>query len=350
MPSTNFIQSLPKAELHLHLEGSVEPATVAELSRRHPTPLVPGNPEYVPAPSSGHVLTLEDALALYRYSNFTEFLFAFKAVTERLRTPEDFELITYRLMERLKLENVVHAEVYISVGVYLWRGDDFDALFQGMERGRQRGEHEFGISLLWLFDAVRQFGAEAAHKVVEKAGQFRHRNVVGFGIGGDERKAPPELFREVYAQARDQGLRLTVHAGETAGPDSITGALDALGAERLGHALTAYQDHELLERLVREQVPLEICLSSNLRTGGCAKISEHPAGIYLDQGALVTLNTDDPAMFETSLIREYELAEDAFGLTESQLRKLAANSFRASFLDEERKQHYLRLLEAVPAQ
>jgi adenosine deaminase/aminodeoxyfutalosine deaminase len=347
--STNFIQSLPKAELHLHLEGSVEPETLAELSRRHGTPFIASNPAYSASPSSGQVLSVVQARALYNYSNFMEFLFAFKAVTERLRTPDDFELITYRLMERLNSENIVHAEVYISVGVYLWRGDDFDVLFQGMERGRERGERDFGISLLWLFDSVRQFGAEAAYRVLEKAVQFRHSNVVGLGIGGDERLASPELFREVYAQARALGLRLTAHAGETAGPESISGALDALGAERLGHALTAYQSRELLSRLVREQIPLEICLTSNLRTGCCPDLSQHPLGTYLEEGALVTLSTDDPAMFGTSLVREYQLAQKAFGLSNLQLRLLAANSFRASFLSEQRKQHYLQLLEALPA-
>ncbi len=346
--STHSIQSLPKAELHLHLEGSVEPEMLAELSRRHPTPLLPKNPNYRPSPNSGQVLTLEDASALYDYSNFTEFLFAFKAVTERLRTPEDFELITYRLMQRLKEENVLHAEVYISAGVYLWRGDDFDALFTGIERGRQRGEREFGVSLLWLFDAVRQFGVEAAQRVVEKAGQFRDSNVAGFGIGGDERQAPPAMFREVYARARDLGLRLTAHAGETAGPESISSALDFLRVERLGHALTAHQDRALLSRLVQQQVPLEICLTSNLRTGCCQSVSDHPLKSYLEQGALVTLNTDDPAMFRTSLVREYELARDAFGLSDSQLRTLAANSFRASFLEEKKKRLYLQLLEATP--
>jgi adenosine deaminase/aminodeoxyfutalosine deaminase len=346
MPA-DFIQALPKAELHLHLEGSVEPETLAELSRRNSTPLLANNPQYKPSPSSGQELTLGDARALYEYSNFMEFLFAFKAVTERLRTAEDFELITYRLMERLKRENIQHAEIYISVGVYLWRGDDFDQLFPGMERGRQRGERDFGVSVLWVFDAVRQFGVDAAHRVVEKAAQFRQSNVIGFGIGGDERQAPPELFREVYARARDLGLRLTAHAGETAGPESIEGALDALGAERLGHALTAHQDSALLKRLVEQQVPLEICLTSNLRTGCCPELREHPLKTYLQQGAMVTLNTDDPAMFRTSLVREYELSQSTFGLTESQLRVLAMNSFRASFLSEQRKQHYLRLFETA---
>jgi adenosine deaminase/aminodeoxyfutalosine deaminase len=202
---------------------------------------------------------------------------------------------------------------------------------------------------MWLFDAVRQFGAEAARPVVGKAVQFRDHNVVGFGIGGDERRGPPELFREVYDYAREQGFRLTAHAGETTGPESISGALDALGAERIGHAFTARQDPELLARLVEQQVPLEICLSSNLRTGCCTQLSDHPLKTYLDAGALLTLNSDDPAMFGTSLAREYHLAEKLFRLSEPQLRALAANSFRASFLPPAEKQRYLQLLEDVPA-
>ena len=144
-----YILSLPKAELHLHLEGAVEPEALVELSRRHdPNPL--------------DRAALEQ---LYQYSDFRGFLMAFKAVTERLRTAEDYELITWKLMERLRAENVLHAEVYVSVGVCLWRGQEFEAIFAGMERGRERGEREFGVSLLWLFDAVRQFGPEAAQKV-----------------------------------------------------------------------------------------------------------------------------------------------------------------------------------------
>src|SRR5207248_10375894 len=153
-----------------------------------------------------------------------------------LQTPADYELITYRLMEQLKSENVLHAEVFVSVGVCIWRKQDFAAIFEGLERGRQRGERDFGISLLWIFDAVRQFGAEAAQRVAELAVRFTDRNVVGFGIGGDERRAALELFRDVYAYCHDHGLHLTAHAGETAGPDSIWGALN-LKAERIGHGL-----------------------------------------------------------------------------------------------------------------
>jgi aminodeoxyfutalosine deaminase len=330
-PSSALIASLPKAELHVHLEGSIDPPTLLELREHH-----------------GKKSSLADVEQLYRYQDFTGFLMAFKAVTEDLRTPEDYELITYRLMEKLKLENVLHAEVYISVGVCLWRKQGFDAIFAGMERGRERGERDFGISLLWIFDAVRQFGSDKARHVAELAARYQGPSVVGFGIGGDERQASPELFREVYAYAAEHGLRLTAHAGETAGPGSIWGALN-LPAERIGHGLTAAQDPELVEELSTRQIPLEICISSNLRTGVCPNIAEHPVRNYFDQGVMVTLNTDDPAMFCTSLNQEYQLAKDNFGFTDEHLRELARNSFEASFLPAEKKLDFLNLFDAAAA-
>jgi len=230
--------------------------------------------------------------------------------------------------------------------VCLWRKQDFEAIFEGLERGRERGERDFGVSLLWIFDAVRQFGPGAARDVFELAVRFRERNVVGIGIGGDEMKAPPELFRETYAYAAGQGLRLTAHAGETAGPESVWGALN-LGAERIGHGLTAYQDAELVEELATRQIPVEICLTSNLRTGCLVKLSDHPVRRYFDQGLMLTLNSDDPAMFGTSLTREYELAQSEFAFTDEHLRELARNSFEASFLPAEKKIKFLNLLDSA---
>jgi adenosine deaminase/aminodeoxyfutalosine deaminase len=326
-----FVISLPKAELHLHLEGAIDPPTVLELKKRH-----------------GRNGTLAEVQQLYRYRDFTGFLLAFKTVTEELQTAEDYELITYRLMEKLKAENVLHAEVYVSVGVCLWRKQDFDAIFTGLERGRQRGERDFGTSLLWIFDAVRQLGADRAQRVAELAVRYKGASVVGFGIGGDERQAAPELFRDVYAFAAANGLRLTAHAGETAGPGSVWGALN-LPAERIGHGFTASQDAELVEALSKRQVPLEVCITSNLRTGVCATVGEHPVRNYFDQGVMVTLNTDDPAMFTTSLSREYQLAQDAFGFTDEHLRELARNSFEASFLPAEKKLAFLNLFDAAGA-
>jgi aminodeoxyfutalosine deaminase len=328
--SNSLIRSLPKAELHLHLEGAIEPATLLELRQRH---CMDG-------------ASLVEVEQLYNYSDFNGFLMAFKDVTGHLRTTEDYELITYRLMERLKDQNVLHAEVIVSAGVCLWRKQDFAAIFEGLERGRQRGEKNFGISVLWIFDAVRQFGAEKAERVLDLAIQFRDRNVVAFGIGGDELQGPPELFKDVYARAADHGLHLTAHAGEGAGPDSIWGALN-LKAERIGHGLTAGQDPELMEELAQRQVPLEICVTSNLRTGCCSELARHPVRRYFDQGLMLTLNSDDPAMFRTSLVEEYQLVQETFVFSDEHIRELARNSFEASFLAPEKKVELLNLFDSA---
>jgi len=326
---SSFILSLPKADLHLHLEGSIDPATWVELRKRH-----------------GSTGTLSEIEKLYQYENFHEFLMAFKSVTEDLRTPEDYELITYRLMEKLKAENVLHAEVYVSVGVCLWRKQDFDSIFESLERGRKRGQQDFGTSLLWIFDAIRQFGPVEAQRVAELAVRYQGRGVAGFGIGGDEQKAGPELFRDVYAYCAKNCLHLTAHAGESAGPESVWGALN-LQAERIGHGLTAWHDPELVEELSTRQIPLEICLTSNLRTGCCPTPAEHPVRNYFDHGIMITLNTDDPAMFGTSLAREYQVAQNTFDFTDEHLRELARNSFEASFLPAEKKLEFLNLFDAA---
>ena len=325
------ILSIPKAELHLHLEGTIDPSTLLELRDRH-----------------GRNGTLAEVEQLYRYHDFTGFMMAFKAITEDLKTPADYEFIAYRMMEKLKAENVLHAEVYVSVGVCLFRNQDFDAIFEGLERGRIHGERDFGVSVLWIYDAVRHFGPEAAQKVAELAVRHKRPSVVGFGIGGDERRAAPELFRDVYAYAADHGLRLTAHAGETTGPDSIWGALN-LRAERIGHGLTAWHDLELVEELATRQIPVEICITSNLRTGVCTSLADHPVKNYFDEGVMVTLNTDDPALFATSLSREYQIAQESFGFTAEHLREIARNSFEASFLSPEKKLQFLDLFDATAA-
>jgi adenosine deaminase/aminodeoxyfutalosine deaminase len=333
MESDSFIRRLPKAELHLHLEGTVTPETLVELSARH----------------DASPLNLDQARVLYHYTDFSGFLMAFKAVTEHLQTPDDYELITWRMLELLGRQGVAHAEVYVSVGViYFWGRSEFEPLFAGMERARIRAEAELGISLYWIFDAVRHFGPEAAARVFRKAAQLRpqHPSIIGIGIGGDERRVGAEPFRDLYAEARDAGLRLTAHAGESAGPESIWGALN-IGAERLGHALSAIQDPELMGLLAERQVPLEVCVTSNLRTGCCAHLDDHPLRRYFDSGLMVTLNSDDPALFASDLLDEYVNAQNHFGFTEEHLRELAANSIEASFLPPDRKVMLLRCIESL---
>ncbi len=331
--AATWLRSLPKTELHLHLEGTVTPETLVELSQRN----------------DDQPMTLDEARALYHYTDFTGFLLAFKAVSERLRTPEDYELITYRMLQRLAAQGVVHAEAYVSVGVvYYWRRIEFEPLFHAMEVGRVRAEQEFGITLYWIFDAVRHFGPEEAARVFRKAAELRPEwpSIVGIGIGGDERRTGAEPFRELFQEAKDAGLRLTAHAGETMGPESIWAALN-IGAERIGHALSAQLDPDLMEVLAERQVPLEICVTSNVRTGCCPTLEEHPVRRYFDAGLMVTLNSDDPAMFESDLQDEYRVAHDAFGFTAEHLRELAANSIEASFLPAVRKVALLHQIEQV---
>jgi len=315
------------------------------LSRRHPTPLSTTNNRYTNIGDSGRVFTEDEALQLYQYQDFTGFLLAFKAVSERLRTAEDYELVTYRMMQKLQAQNVRHAEVYVSVGVIHWRGGEFTPLFEGLERGRLRGERDFGMSLYWIFDAVRHFGVEAAERVLDETLELRKLSdsIVGIGLGGDERRAGPELFKGIYARAASEGLRTTVHAGETVGPESIWSAVRELKADRIGHGLSAAEDPALVDYLAQHQIPVEVCISSNVLTGCCPSAEQHSLRRLFDAGVLVTLNTDDPDMFRTSLLNEYQIAQDALGFSDETLRELALNSFRASFLPQSRKRESLAL-------
>jgi adenosine deaminase/aminodeoxyfutalosine deaminase len=276
---------------------------------------------------------------------------AFKAVSERLQTPEDFELVAYEMIQSLARQGVVHAEVYISWGI-LYRFKPQLAIpdiMDAIERARLRAEQEFGTSVLWLIDAVRHFGLDEAARVFRTAAELRaqYPSIVGIGIGGDEARGPAEPFRELYAEARSAGLRLTAHAGESTGPvhgpASIWSALN-IGAERIGHALAAQHDADLLQVLAERQVPLELNLTSNLRTGCCERIEQHPIREYFEGGLFVTINSDDPPMFGSNLLSEYLLIQDHFAFSLEQMREFAANSIEASFLPPERK---LKLLAQV---
>jgi adenosine deaminase/aminodeoxyfutalosine deaminase len=321
--AATWLQWLPKAELHLHLEGSITPSTLVELSSRNdPRPL-----------------TLAEAGRTYAYTDFPSFLMAFKAVTERLHTPPDYELITYNMLRDLAQQGVRHAEAYLSIGIlFRFARLDVDEVIAAAERGRIRAEREFNISLLWIIDAVRHFGVEEATRTFEKAAQLRRQypSIVGIGIGGDEARGPAHEFRDLYAWCKDQGLHLTCHAGESCGPESVWSAIN-IGAERIGHALTAAQDADLLEVLALRQIPLELNVTSNLRTGCCPALDRHPVKRYFEEGLMVTLNSDDPPFFGSNLLEEYLLVHNEFAFTLEQMRELAANSIEASFLPPERK-------------
>lgn len=331
-----FIRRLPKAELHLHLEGTITPSTLVELSQRH----------------DAEPLTIEKADALYHFTDFSGFMDAFRTITRLLETPEDYELAAWRMCQHLAEQGVVHAEVYISVGVvYHFRQHDpacFEPIFVRLEKARERAAQELGMSLYWIFDAVRHFSIEEGERVFRKAAELKpqYPSIIGIGLGGDERRTGSEPYRAAYAEAQKAGLRLTNHAGETTGPEAIREAL-SIGTERIGHALSLIQDAALMEELKASQTPLELNPTSNVRTGVCPSFREHPLRRYFDAGLLVTLNSDDPAFFGSDLASEYRLAASEQGFTREELRQLASNSFKASFLPSAEKQQWLEKVAAL---
>jgi aminodeoxyfutalosine deaminase len=301
----DFLLELPKAELHLHLEGSVAPETLHELD--------PATP-------------IEELRAIYQYVDFDGFLKAFGAVGKRLRTPEDYALVTRRLLEHLAAQNVRYAEIIVAAGVVLWKGQDFAPIFDAVHEAASGSP----VEVRWILDAVRQFGVEPAMEVAKLAAERVDRGVVAFGIGGSEERGPAEWFSGVFAFAQSAGLRLTAHAGESAGPESVWAALK-LGVERIGHGIAAVRDPELMGFLRDRNIPLEICITSNLVTGVVKRLEDHPIRRLFDAGVPIVLNTDDPAMFRCTLMGEYALAAKAFGFDESELRQLAENGFRYAF-------------------
>jgi len=325
-----ILDSAPKAELHLHLEGSIRPATAVALAARH-----------------GVTLSLEDVLARYNYPDFLGFIEAFKWVTSFLREPQDYALITQRLCEELLRQNIVYAEITMSVGVMLRRMQDVVANFEAI---RETAESvPFGrLRTAWIFDAARQFGADAAAEVARWASKLQHPSLVAFGLGGDELSFPAANFRPAYDLARSAGLHVVCHAGEVGGPESIVEAVEVLGAERIGHGIALMHDPALMDSLALRRIVLENCPASNLCTGALAKqtgipsasLRDHPLPKFLEHGVAVTLSTDDPAMFHTDLLTEYSRAAE-LGLSNEQLLRLAEESFHAAFLPPSDKRQLL---------
>jgi aminodeoxyfutalosine deaminase len=319
-PHLQRFVSTPKAELHLHLEGSIQPRTVVALTGRHAV-----------------TMTENDVGMRYAYENFLGFLEAFKWVTSFLREPQDYALITRDLGEHLLTQGVIYAEVTLSIGIMLWRKQSVEANFDAI----LGAAHELaarGLQMNFVFDAVRQFGTDAAIEVVEAAHRCNSKSIVAFGIGGDELSIPTEHFRPIYYRASEIGLRRLMHAGETGGPAKIRESIELLGAERIGHGIAAIHDPRLMDLLAERQIPLEVCPQSNIRTGAlalqlsrpAAAIEDHPLPQLLRHGIPIVLSTDDPAMFHTTLLDEYQNVH-RMGLSDDEISRLTQMSFDHAF-------------------
>jgi adenosine deaminase len=331
-----ILDSLPKAELHLHLEGSIRPETAAELAARHRVEI-----------------SLEEIAARYNFTDFAGFIESFKWITSLLRDPKDYAIITRSLLEELIRQNVVYAEITISAGVMLLRNQSIEANLVAICETAQNLCYE-RIRTTWILDCVRQFGPGPAMQVARTAARFQGSGVVAFGMGGDELSVPTANFRPAFDFARSQGLRLVCHAGELAGPESVREAVEILGAERIGHGIGIIHDPALADSLAARRIVLENCLTSNLATGALAKqtgthaatLANHPLPKLLAAGSLVTLSTDDPAIFATDLLTEYSRAA-SLGLSSQQLLQLAEQSFSAAFLPVADKRQLLEDFRAA---
>src|SRR5215472_15668983 len=318
IPDTGFA-AMPKAELHVHLEGSIAPATVVELAARH-----------------GVTVGLEEAAAHYAPGTFDQFIENFIWVTSFLRGPADYALIARRFAESMRRQNVLYAEVTLSIGVMLRRNQDPAANFAAL---RDAAAEVPGVKLKYIFDAVRQWGAAPAMEVARIAAELRSPDIIAYGIGGDELGLPTIDLRPVYDYVASQGMHRLIHAGEIGGPEIVREAIELLGAERIGHGIGVMRDERTMDFIAARNIPLEVCPTSNLRTGALARqtgradagYEQHPLTSFVRRGLPATLSSDDPAMFETTVSDEYRHAE-RMGLTPRELVLLAEASFLHSFL------------------
>lgn len=313
----------------------MEPATVVALAKRY-----------------GDALDESTVAARYATRGFSAFIEAYKWVTSYLRKPADYALAVRRMCEQMLIQNVIYAEVTLSVGVMLLRKQDVGANFAAIREAARPYESR-GLRLQWIFDAVRQFGAAAAYEVARCAVEWRRAGAVAFGMGGDELSRTAAEFRDVYDYAASNGLHRLVHAGEIGGPDSVRDAIEILGAERIGHGIAAGADAKLIAMLAERSIGLEMCPTSNLRTGALvrylgradASLADHPLPKLFHAGIPVSLSTDDPAMFGTTLTAEFN-ALGAMGLAHQEITRIAEGGFLGAFLPAAEKSALLQAFRA----
>lgn len=329
-PSTNgaaaglgaFLLRMPKAELHVHLEGSIKPATLLALARRH-----------------GVELPAADEAGLakwFRFRDFEHFVEIYLTVSSCLREPEDIHLLALDFLAEQARQNVLYSEAHFTIATHLANGLDGEAVAAALWQAIEEGERRFGVRLRLIPDIVRNVPA-GADATLDWALANRRRGVVALGLSGIEADWPNEPFRPHFAEAERQGLHRVAHAGEHAGPESIRSALEVCHAERIGHGVRAVEDPALVAELARRAVPCEVCPTSNLRLGVFPTYAEHSFDRLYRAGVPVTVNSDDPPFFETTLTAEYQALADTFGYGADELAGFALAAVRQSFLPAEER-------------
>ncbi|MFC9732712.1 adenosine deaminase [Streptomyces roseolus] len=323
---------LPKAELHLHIEGTLEPELAFALAERNGVTLP--------------YATTEELREAYRFSDLQSFLDLYYALMAVLRTPEDFTALADAYLERAAAQGVRHAEIFFDPQAHTARGVSMGTVVEGLAAALDRAEERYGISTRLIMCFLRDESAASALATLEAAKPYLDR-ITGVGLDSAEVGHPPAKFREVYEEAARLGLRRVAHAGEEGPAEYVREALDVLGVERIDHGLRCMEDPELVERLARERVPLTLCPLSNVRLRVIDELGRHPLRAMLDAGLLVTVNSDDPAYFGGYVGDNYAAVREALSLSQEQVRVLARHSFEAAFLDDDepRRARYLAEVE-----
>lgn len=327
-----YIAGLPKAELHVHMQGAASVETVLGLSRRYPEVGLPQDEQQM--------------REFYRFTDFTNFIAVYVAVARLVRTADDVYDLAVGLGRDLAAVNVRYAESTVTADSHLSVGIAPDSLSDALTRGRADAMSRYGVELGWVFDIDGEFGLASGERLLSWCTSFLPDGSVGFGIGGPEADVPRSEFADLFRRAGDLGLHSVPHAGETVGPEEIWSSIDLLGAERIGHGISAVHDPALMAALVERCIVLEVCPTSNVCTRAVPTLEAHPFPMLRDAGVRVTLNTDDPGMFSTDLNREYSIAHDVFGLDWCALTDLARESVRASFAPEATKSRVLAEIDA----
>lgn len=325
-----MLAKVPKAEVHLHIEAVITLKSVKQLYKQR----------------YGKTMSKEDQTALFSYDDLNGFIKAFLQVQDLFNSVEDFNLVFDDLGEYLAANNIVYTEAFFAPSAFLKKGFDYGEMTKIFSKKIKEIKEKHGCVVKLLLDVSRTFGCENAMKNYELLEKYPCKDVIGIGLGGAEVKGPAKDFEPVFKRAKEAGFHVVAHAGEDVGPESMWDAINYLGVERIGHGISAIQDEKLIDYLKETQLPLEICITSNVFTKKYVQCAEnHPVRQFFDKGVFVTINTDDPVFFKTTLLEEFWICHSKLNFTLDEIKQLIHNSFNATFLSKAKKREYIKMAD-----